>query len=91
MIILGEGARQTVAWSREPRNLAFAPWRRTTQQGSWLQWYQERPIAKEALVPDHLGDDVEADLDEPLGDRRGVDTGTPGIADLELWDEGEGE
>jgi hypothetical protein len=23
---------------------------RTTQQGSWLQWYQERPIAKSPLV-----------------------------------------
>jgi hypothetical protein len=34
MIILGLGARQIVAWSREPRNLAFEPGRRTTQQGS---------------------------------------------------------
>ncbi|OGN88092.1 MAG: hypothetical protein A2X23_10970 [Chloroflexi bacterium GWC2_73_18] len=49
MIILGLGARQTVAWSREPRNFTFAPARRTTQQGSCAQWYQERPMAKRPL------------------------------------------
>ena len=49
MIILGEGTRQIVPWSRGPRKgtleLAF----RTTQQGSWFQWYQERPMAKSPL------------------------------------------
>ena len=49
MIILGLGTRQIVAWSREPRNGTLAPALRTTQQGSWLQWYQERPIAKRPL------------------------------------------
>jgi hypothetical protein len=49
MIILGEGTRQIVAWSREPRNGTLAPSLRTTQQGSWLQWYQLRPIAKSPL------------------------------------------
>jgi len=37
MIILGEGARQIVAWSRDPRNFALLPAFRTTQHGSWLQ------------------------------------------------------
>src|SRR5450759_4404747 len=49
MIILGLGTRQIVAWSRDPRNGTFAPALRATQQGSWLQWYQERPIAKSPL------------------------------------------
>src|SRR5450759_3585013 len=49
MIILGLGTRQIVAWSRQPRKGTLAPARRTTQQGSWLQWYQERPIAKRPL------------------------------------------
>ena len=43
---------------------------------------------EEALVPDDLGDDLEADPDEPLGDRRGVDAGVPDVADLEGRDEG---
>jgi len=34
MIILGLGARQIVDWFRSPRNRAFEPARRTTQQGS---------------------------------------------------------
>jgi len=37
MIILGEGTRQIVAWSLVPRKRTLAPFRRTTQQGSWLQ------------------------------------------------------
>src|SRR5664280_1876738 len=49
MIIFGLGTRQIVAWSRDPRNGTLAPFLRTTQQGSWLQWYQERPIAKSPL------------------------------------------
>src|SRR5664280_3251461 len=49
MIILGLGTCQIVAWSREPRNGTFAPGFRTTQQGSWLQWYQDLPIAKSPL------------------------------------------
>src|ERR1035437_9855553 len=49
MIILGDGTRQIVAWSRDPRKGTFAPALRTTQQGSWLQWYQERPIANKPL------------------------------------------
>src|SRR3990172_8539782 len=49
IIILGLGARQTVDWSRDPRNLTLDPDRRTTQHGSWAQWYQERPIAKRPL------------------------------------------
>src|ERR1035437_3536853 len=36
MIIFGLGTRQIVAWSRDPRNFAFEPALRTTQQGSWL-------------------------------------------------------
>ena len=49
MIIFGLGTRQTVAWSREPRNGTLAPFRRTTQQGSCAQWYQLLPIAKRPL------------------------------------------
>src|SRR5664280_3678868 len=49
MIIFGLGACQMVAWSLEPRNGTFAPALRTTQQGSWLQWYQLRPIANRPL------------------------------------------
>src|SRR3972149_5073605 len=49
MIILGLGTRPIVAWSREPRKGTFAPTLRTTQQGSWLQWYQLRPMAKSVL------------------------------------------
>ena len=40
MIIFGDGARQIVAWFRSPRKGTFAPGLRTTQQGSWAQWYQ---------------------------------------------------
>src|SRR5664280_2827424 len=49
MIILGLGTRQIVAWSREPRKGTLAPFLRTTQHGSWLQWYQLRPMAKSPL------------------------------------------
>src|SRR5664280_1118630 len=49
MIILGLGTRQIVAWSRAPRNGTFAPFLRTTQPGSWLQWYQDLPIAQSPL------------------------------------------
>src|SRR5664280_3928859 len=49
MIIFGLGACQMVAWSLEPRNGTLAPAFRTTQQGSWLQWYQDLPIAKSPL------------------------------------------
>ncbi len=49
MIILGEGTRQIVRLIPGPRNGTFAPCFRTTQQGSWLQWYQLRPMAKSPL------------------------------------------
>jgi len=40
MIILGDGARQIVAWFRSPRKGTFAPGLRTTQRRPWAQWYQ---------------------------------------------------
>ena len=49
MIILGEGTRQIVAWSRDPRKGTLAPFLRTTQQGSCDQWYQDLPMAKSPL------------------------------------------
>ena len=55
MIIFGLGARQIVAWSREPRNFAFEPTFPTTQLGSWLQWYQERPIRRGPCPRSHFG------------------------------------
>src|SRR5215210_2556052 len=49
MIIFGLGARQIVDWSRLPWKRWGTPGLRITQQGSWAQWYQERPIAKRPL------------------------------------------
>ena len=49
MIILGLAATQTVDWFLSPRKGTFKPGLRTTQQGSWRQWYQERPRAKRPL------------------------------------------
>ncbi len=49
MIIFGLGARQTVLWSRWPWKRLGTPGLRTTQQGSWPQWYQDRPIANRPL------------------------------------------
>jgi hypothetical protein len=90
MIIFGEGARQMVDWSSDPMYFAFEPFRLTTQQGSWPQWYQRTTDREETFVPDHLADDVEADPDESLGDLGGVDAGVPDVADGERRHEGEG-
>ena len=49
MIIFGLGARQIVLWSRSPWNRLATPGLRTTQQGSWPQWYQPRLIANRPL------------------------------------------
>ena len=84
MIIFGLGARQIVAWSRSPMNRFGTPGLRTTQQGSWAQWYQERPDREEALVPDDLAGDLEADAERgPAATSSGVDAGVPDVADLE--------
>jgi hypothetical protein len=39
---------------------------------------------KEALVPDHLADDLEADPLEPVGDLGGMHPGVPDVADVRL-------
>src|SRR5664280_3835185 len=44
---------------------------------------------EEPLVPDDLGDDLEADPDQALRDGARVDAGMPDVADLEGWHEGE--
>src|ERR1035437_3644318 len=41
------------------------------------------PHREEALVPDHLGHDLEADPLQPLGHLRGMDAGVPDVADDE--------
>ena len=90
MIIFGLGARQTVDWSRSPRN--------GTLRDAGLADDPARLVApvvpgaahrEEALVPDDLGDDLEADPLEARGHLGGVDAGVPDVADLEGRDEGE--
>src|SRR5450759_2294045 len=85
MIILGEGTRQIVAWSRDPRNGTLAPALRTTQQGSWLQWYQDLPIANRPL-----SQITWATISKPIRSRPWAtsDAWTPACHTYPTWREG---
>jgi hypothetical protein len=83
MIIFGLGARQIVLWSRSPweevgdARLAHDPARLVGP-------VVPRPAhGEEALIPDDLRDDLEADPDEALGYFGGMDPGMPHVADLQ--------
>src|ERR1035437_4185140 len=83
MIILGDGACRIVAWLRSPREPDLGTLAAHHPAGLVAPVIPAPPHREEALVPDDLGHDFEADPLQPLGHLRGMDAGVPDVADDE--------